>query len=880
VKSWNRLLRRRGSFEQEMGEELHFHIEQQTAANIAAGMTPQEARRQAILQLGAVEGVKENCREQRRSFWLETVWADLRYGLRVLRKNPGFTSVAVLTLGLGIGANTAIFSVVNGVLLRPLAYAQPDRLFSITDSYPQGALVAMRSNLHSLEVAGYWDGQELNLTGLGDPVRLYGTAVSANLFSLLGVRPELGRVFLCGEDQPTKDNVVILSHALWEQKFGSDPSAIGRSVTLEGVSRQIVGVMPADFQIASSRPQFWVPLHLDPRSVGFYWGGGFMPVVGRLHAGVTLEQARAELEAYIPRMRAMFPWKMPDALWSESTVVPLQESFVGGAAGQLTILLGATGLVLLIACVNVASLCVARAVKRQKEMAVRAALGAGRWRICQQLLTESVLLAVSGGGLGLLLAVKGLSWLKGILPLDTPRLGSISVDWRVLAFTGGIAVITGLIFGIAPALHASRTDLREPLKTSWQHSKGGTSHRLRSALVITESALAVVLVIGASLMVKSLWKLSHVDPGFRSESILSARITPNQAFCADFGRCQSFYSALLERTRSIPAVANAALVNVLPLSGRIEAFSADFEGHPRDPRNPAPTVFETIITPDYLRLMGIPLLRGRAFTLADSSSDAPPVALITAATARKYWPNQDPVGKHLKRVWASGWTTVIGVVGNVNEYSLAAELPEYVDGAIYEPYGNGARAAARLSMPQPTEMTLVLRAASDHVITAGQLRRIVWSLNADVPVSEMRTLATVISESESAARSTASLFAIFAALALALGAIGIYGVASYFVEQRTPEIGLRVALGAAPRDVLGLVMGQGARLAVMGVGLGIMGALAATRLIASLLYGVTPTDPLTFASVAVLLVAVSVLGCLIPAHRAMRVDPIVALKYE
>src|SRR5439155_10890913 len=646
------------------------------------------------------------------------------------------------------------------------------RLVAITDWYPQGALVAMRANLHSMEVAGYSDGQELNLTGLGDPVRLYGTAVSANFFSLLGVRPELGRSFLAGEDQPDKDRVVILSDAVWQQKLSGDPNVIGRWVTLEGESRQIVGVMPTGFQIphlglklpsASSEIRFWVPLRLDPRAVGAYWGGGFMPVFGRLRPGVAQEQARAELRAYIPQMRGMFPWKMPDALWASSTVIPLQEGLVGGARTKLLLLLGATSLVLLIACANVANLLLARATTRQKEIAVRAALGAGRWRICRQVLTESAILAGCGGALGMLLAVNGLAWLKAILPADTPRLATVRMDWRVMAFTTGIAILTGLVFGAAPALQASRIDLTESLKTARQHSTGATSHRLRSVLASAEVALAVVLVIAAGLTVKSLWELSRVNPGFRFDSIVTARITPNEAFCADFARCRSFYDELLDRTRALPGVENAAVANVLPVSGRINAFAADLEDHPRDPKDPAPVIWETIVTPDYLRLMGIPLLRGRELTAADMAPDAPPVALVTASTARKFWPNQNPIGKRLKRAWKSEWTTtVVGVMGDVNEYSLASRLPGFADGAVYVPYGNGARAG----VPRPAEMTLVVRATNNLSGLAGELRRVVSSINADVPVSEMRTLATVVSESVEAPRSTMWLFATFALLAL------------------------------------------------------------------------------------------------------------------
>jgi putative ABC transport system permease protein len=802
-----------------------------------------------------------------------TMIQDLKYGLRMLARSPGFTVVAVVTLALGIGANTAIFSVVSGVLLQPLPFAQPDRLVGITDSYPQGALVAMRANLGSMEVAGYSHGQELNLTGLGDPVRLYGTAVSANLFSLLGVRPESGRIFLPAEDQAGKDNVVILSHALWQQKLGGDPMVIGRWVTLEGEGRQIVGVMPAGFQIASSNAQFWVPLHLDPGAIGSYWGGGFMPVIARLRVGVTLEQARAELRAYIPRLRGMFPWKMPDALWGSSNVIPLQQSLIGDARAKLLLLLGASGLVLLIACANVANLLLARGTTRQKEMAVRAALGAGRRRICQQLLTESVILGVCGGALGMLLAVNGLPGLKAILPADTPRLASVAVDWRVMGFTAGIAILTGFIFGTAPALHATRIDLTESLKTGGQHSTAA-SHRLRSVLAMAEVALAVVLVTGAGLTVKSLWELSHVNPGFRSQSIVTARITPNQAFCTEFARCLSFYNDLIDRTRALPGVEEAAIVSVVPLSGRINVFSAELEDHPRDPSEPAPAIFETFVSPDYFRLMGIPLIRGRNFTVADMGPDAPSVALITASTAREYWPNQDPIGKHLKRVWNKDWTTVVGVVNDVNEYSLASRLPEYVEGAIYEPYGNGR------GTPRPTEMTLVVRTANELGSLAEKLRRVVSGLDPNVPMSEMQAIGQVVSESVAAPRSTMSLFAIFAAVAVLLGAVGVYGVISYSVVERTPEIGIRLALGAQKREVMRLVMGQGARVALTGVGMGLAGALALTRLLSSLLYGVKPTDPLTFMVVSLIITGVVLLASYIPARRATKVDPMVALRYE
>jgi predicted permease len=805
---------------------------------------------------------------------------DLRYAFRQLRKSPGFATVAVITLALGIGANTAIFSLVNGVLLEPLGFPQQQRLVQLTDSYPQGALVAMRANLHGMSVAGYRDGQELNLTGMGQPLRLHGSEVSANFFSLLGVNAELGRVFVEGEDQPGKNNVAILSHSLWQQQFGGDRRAIGRSVMLEGVSREIIGVMAPNFQLGSSTPQFWVPLHLDARDVGSYWGGGFMPVVGRLRSGVTLDQALAELRSQIPQLRNMFPWRMPDSLWASARVVPLQEHLVSDVRTKLLVLLGAISLVLLIACANVANLLLARAAVRQKEIALRAALGAGRWRVWRQLLTESVLLSSTGGVLGLLLAVGGLSSLKTLLPADTPRLGNVGVDWRVLGFATAVAIVTGILFGIAPSLHASRFDLMKSVKAGWQRSKTAEGHRFRSALAIAEISLAVVLVIGAGLMVRSLWELSHINPGFRTESVLSVRITPNEGFCIDPARCRSFYSELLERTQALPGVTGAAVVSLLPLSGRMNAFSADFENHPRDPREPAIVVFETVITPDYFRVMGIPVLRGRGFTAADMSPRAPAVGLITAATAQKYWPNQEVLGKHIKRVWESDWVTIVGIVGDVNEYSLASKLPDFADGAIYRPYGNRANNAGRPGPTQPTEMTMVLRTSENTKGVAAILPRIVSGINPDVPLTEMETLGTVVSQSMTSPRSTMTLFAIFAALALILGVVGVYGVISYGVTQRTQEIGIRMALGAQKGDMLWLVLRQGGRLAIIGVTFGIAGALAATRLMSSLLFAVRNTDPYTYVVVSLVLTVVSLIACYIPARRAAKVDPMVALRCE
>ena len=872
-------LRERSDFARGLSEEMQHHLELKTEENIRAGMSEKEAQYAAQREFGNVTLLNEDSRNIWSFRRVEQFLQDVRYGARMLRKSPGFTIVAILTLALGIGANTAIFSLVNGILLRPLPYSQPHRLVAITDSYSQGSIVAMQKILKTMDLGGYLEGAEFNLTGRGEPSRLYGTSVSANTFSILDAKPALGRIFVAGEDHPGNDNVVILSNAFWQKILGSDPNVVGQQIALDGVNRQIVGVMPADFQFPSQKSQLWVPLHLDPRNVGTYWGSGFMPIVGRLRNGMSIAQAHSEFRAALPQLRAAFPWKMPDSLWGGASVILLQAQITGDVQTKLFVLLGAICLVLLIACANVANLLLARGVTRQREMAVRAALGADRRRIFQQLLTESALLAICGGALGMFLAVEGLKWLKIILPADTPRLASITIDWRVLAFTASIAVITGIIAGLAPALFATKIDLTESLKKGGQHSAStasSSSHRLRSALAIAEISLAFVLVIGAGLLVKSLWELVRVNPGFQTESIITARIMPSKSFCASAVRCQNFYGELVDRVRAIPGVNDAAIVDVLPLDGRVDAFAADMEGHPRNPSDPAPVIFDSLIFANYLQLMGIPLLSGRALAPADSIPDAAPVALVTAWTANKFWPNQNPIGKHVKRTFMNGWITIVGLVGDVHQENLVSRYPAFVDGAIYEPYGvNQATGRPRL-----TDMTLVLRASNNQMNYGQSLQQIMASLNPDAPVGDVTTLRNIVTKSSSTARSTVALFSVFAALALTLAAIGIYGVISYSVTQRRPEIGMRMALGAQWQDIVRLVVGHGARLALIGIAIGIAASVALTRLMKSLLFGVSATDPLTFTSVSILLILVAIAACYIPARRAMRVDPMVVLRHD
>ncbi|MFY9803802.1 MAG: ABC transporter permease [Candidatus Acidiferrales bacterium] len=801
---------------------------------------------------------------------------DVRYALRMLRKNPGFTAIAVLTLALGIGANTAIFSVVSGVLLRPLPYPNPEQLVSVTGSYPRGAFVAMRQQLRTMDVAVYAEDYEFNLTGLGDPLRLTGASVSAELFSILGARPELGRTLRPGEDIAGQDSFVILSHALWRQKFAADPTIIGRWITLEGAGYQVIGVMPPDFRFPSPETQLWVPLHVDSRQPEKYWGGDYMPMIGRLRPGATIAQAAAEARSLQPQLRALFPWPMPPTWNPDVTVVNLRQGMVSDERSRMLILLGAVALVLLIACANVANLMLSRAATREREFAIRSVLGAGRQRMIRQLLTESSLIAIIGGALGLLLAVNGISLLKSALPADLPRLADVGIDWRVLCFTAALALLTGIVFGLAPALHFSRTDFTESLKSGARGSTVSGIRRLRSALVTSEVALAVLLVIAAGLLIRSLWTLSHVNPGFRPESIMTARINPNESFCAEPRRCQNFYHDLLDRVRALPGVNGAALVSTLPLGGRVTKLSAEMENHPPSSSEPLPLFWENTVSPDYFQVMNIRLLSGRTFTAADASA-TPPVIIITAATARRYWPHENPIGKHIKPRLENNWYTVVGVVADVRGYDLQRNVPEWMDGAVYVPYGSYAEGEA--AQP-PVQMTLTIRTAADQSQTANLLRSTVASLNPDVPITEVKSMGSFLSDAVSTPRSTTALFVAFAGLALALGVTGIYGVLSYFVAQRTREIGIRVALGAQRSNVLGLVLLEGAKMSGLGIVIGIAAALALTRLMQSLLYGVGTSDPLTFLGVVVVIAVVTLLACYIPARRAMGVDPMVALRYE
>jgi len=807
---------------------------------------------------------------------MSTVYQDLKYGLRMLAKNPGFTAVAVVTLALGIGGNAAMFSIVNALLLRPLPYTEPHRLVRVTGFYPKGALVALQQESRTMDVAGFTTESEFNLTGQGEAVRLVGSAVSANMFSVLGVGTQLGRTFRAGEDQPGQDRLVVLSHALWKGKFGGDPDILGRAIMIDGVGRQVVGVLPPAFGFPSPRVQFWMPLHLDPGNSFDFWNTGFMPVLGRLRPGATLEQAQNEIRPLITHIIPLFPYTMAPNWNADATVIPLQQDLIVDIRGRLLVLQCAIGLVLLIACANVSSLLLSRAAVRQKEIAVRAALGASRGRIVRQLLAESVVLALASGALGLTVSLGALSILKLVLPMNTPGWPEVCVDWQVFIFVAGIAIVAGSIWGLAPAVTGSRIDLAGIINTGGRRSAGTVGVRLRSALIVGEVGLAVLLAVGAGLLVRSLWLLMQVNPGFRSERILTVRVSPNPSVCPAGSACIALYDELLRRARGITGVSAVAAINAIPLGGQVPAVPAELEGHPLVPsENVAPMLWAGAVTPEYFQLMRIPVLRGQVFTDAIAEKSEA-VVVVSAATAQRFWPGEDPIGKHIRVVWDTNWRTVVGVVGDVRQFDLANRSPDWISGAIYMPYPQSIGLDGKL----PTAMTLLVRTSADSREIASRIRELVNNLNPNVPVSEIRTMDELVTASTSQPRSMMWLFLGFAGVALVLAAIGTYGVVSYTTAQRTFEIGVRAALGASRGNIFGLVIRQSLELVIAGVGLGAVAALALSRLLSSYLYGITAQDPVTFLAVAGLLVCMALAAGYLPARRATKVDPMVALRYE
>ncbi|HKY44745.1 MAG TPA: ABC transporter permease [Pyrinomonadaceae bacterium] len=809
---------------------------------------------------------------------MNSILRDIRFGVRNLFKRPGSTLVALITLALGIGVNTAIFSAVDEVLLRPLPFKDPERMVSIWEQgLGQGInqnevapanFFDLRNQTNGFEGIGAHGPQDINLTGDGEPERLNGELVTANVLSLLGVQPALGRTFLTNEDQPGQHRVVVLSDALWQRRFNRDPSIVNRNIVLNGESFTVVGVMPRGFFFPLRETELWMPWAMEPDQASGR-GDHYLRLVARLKPGATLQQANAEVASVGQRLAAEYP-RTNEGL--SFIVNSLHQDYVGDLRWPILIMFAAVGLVLLIACANVANLLLAQATTRRREIAIRIALGARRWTIVRQLLTESLLIASAGGVLAVLGALWGVQALAQLLPDSLSKLQNVGIDARVLMFTFGVSVLTALVFGGVPALLAARAKPGETLSDVARDTAGGTAGRhVRRMLVVSEVALAVVLLVCAGLLIRTFQLLRQVNTGFSTDNVLTMKmVLPMPKYAKPEVR-RAFYDEMLRKVNDVPGVESAGMITFLPLSFNGMNFNFSIEGQPSPSDMKLPFALYRVVSPDYFRAMGIPLQRGRFFDSRDSA-DAQPVVLVNRRFAEEYWPGEDPTGKRLKIGPVdspNAWLTVAGVVGDVRQTGLYGDIRR----DLYVPYAQDRRA-----FMAPRD--LVLRTKGDAASVAASVRQAVWSVDKDQPVTNVRTMDQVFASAISQERFQALLLGLFAALALVLACVGLYGVISYSVAQRTHEIGVRMALGARPGDVLKLVLRQGMGLTIAGLVVGIAIGSVVTRVLSDMLFGVTPRDPLTFVGVPALLLLVAFLACYIPARRATRIDPLVALRWE
>ncbi|HKP88256.1 MAG TPA: ABC transporter permease [Blastocatellia bacterium] len=810
---------------------------------------------------------------------METILQDLRYGVRVLFKKPGFTALAVIALALGIGANSAIFSVVNAVLLRSLPYDEPERLVMIWGTMPQSDrtstsaadFIDYREQNQVFEQVAAFNAASFTLTGTEQPEQIRGARVSADFFSALRVQPTIGRAFQPEDDKPGAARVVVLGQKLWQRRFNSDQGIIGNVVTLNGQSFTVIGIMPAEFQFTipgffRTPAELWTPIALIKDNTAR--GNQYLRVIARLKPDITLERAQAEMTTIAGQLQQQYPGTNTGL---GVRLIGLHEQIVGNIRPALLILLGTVGFVLLIACANVANLLLARAAARQKEIAIKLALGATRRRLARQLLTESMLLALIGGAFGILLALWSTDVLVSLSPANLPRVKEVGVDGYVLGFTLLISILTGALFGLVPALQASKPDLNETLK---EGSRGSSENlgrgSLRRLLVIFEIAAALVLLIGAGLMIKSFLRLNEVNAGFNPRNVLTMMLSLPRAKYKEPHSQAAFFREALERINNLPGVESVGAINDLPLGGDRDATAFAIEGRAAIPPGQQPVTEWRLVNPDYFKAMSVPLIRGRAFSEADNR-DAPPVVVINDSFARRFFPDEDPLGKRVILNLAISYPApipreVVGVVGDVRDLGLDAEArPE-----VYAPY----------LQETVSYMALMVKANTDPAALAAAVRGEVLAIDKDQPISAIQSMEQIIRESVAGRQFNMTLFAIFAGVALLLAAVGIYGVMAYSVTQRTHEIGIRVALGANHKDVLRLIVGQGMAMAFVGVGLGLGVALVLTRVMSSLLYEVSATDPATFVAIPLLLAGVALLACYVPARRAMNVDPMIALRYE
>ena len=802
-----------------------------------------------------------------------TLIKDVRYGVRILFRTPGFTVVAILALALGIGANTAIFSVVDSILLRSLPFRDPSSLLMVWEKSrnsdrnvvsPANYLDWKSRNHVFGDLAAVVDIFQMNLTGAGDPEEVLAGAVSANFFQMIGVQPVIGRAFLPEEDKRGHDHVVVLSHRLWQRRFGGDRRIVGTTITLNGESHQVIGILPPDFAWNNRRTDVWVPYAIDTNRDYRATSGRFMSVVARLRSDVTMTQAQAEMSGIARQLEQEHPEFNKN--WGVN-LVALHEQTVGPVRPALMVLLASVGFVLLIACVNVANLLLARAAVRQREIAVRTALGAGRWRVVRQLLTESVLLSAAGGLLGLLLARWGVDALVKLAPSSIPRLSEIGINKGVFAFTALVSLATGILFGFAPAIEMSNAHLNDALKEGGRSSTGDVRrHRMRNLLVVSEVALSLVLLIGAGLLIRSFGRLEAVNPGFNPDRLLTMSVHLSGSKYSQDPQVVSFFQQAVEHVRHLPGVRSAGAINFLPLTGMASATGFTVVGRPVPKAGEHPGTEVRVVASDYFRTMGIPLLKGRNFTEHDTQK-SPRVLIVSASLAHRFFPDEDPVGKKLIIEWADSIPDeIVGVVGDILHDGLDSR-PEPM---IYWPEAR---------MPY-NFMTLVVRAHGDPMSMASTVIREIRDIDPEQPVADVQPMNDVVAESVSRQRFNMLLLTVFAGLAVALAAVGIYGVMANGVTERTHEIGIRIALGAKRADVMRMVLGQGMAPALAGIAIGLAVAFVLTRLMKSLLFEVRATDPATYAGLSFALLLVALVACFVPAWRATSVDPTVALRYE
>jgi putative ABC transport system permease protein len=861
---------RKRQLDHEMDEEMRAHIEMQTQENLEAGMAPDEARHAALRQFGWAESIKETCRDQRGVSWLESFIQDARYAVRMLWKNPGFTAAVVATMALAVGATTVIYSFVHAILLRSLPYDSPHRIVQVwvkegaeTD---RGAIsltdfADWKEQNRVFDSLAFYQAASFNLSGVAEAKRIRGARVSEEFFRVFRAQPVLGRTFQAEEDRAGGGTVGLVSYGLWQSALGGQASALGKVLRLDGRSVTVIGVMPAQFSFPA-QTELWVPFAAPAEEFTLHRHDRFSLAVARLAPGVAIERAQTDMDAVAHRLAQQYPATNRDR---GVRLVGLHADLVRDIRPALLILFGSVALVLGIACANVANLLLARTVARQRELAVRTALGADRGRVIRQLLTESVLLALVGGAFGVFLAYGGIDLFRMIAPAGVPRLQEVRLDVPVLCFSFGLSLLTGLLFGTVPAFQAVSGDLNGQLRD--RGTAGAGASLARNGLVVAEVSLSMLLLIGAALLVKSLLLLEHVRPGFDPQAVVSVELHLPEAAYPGGAQRIVFSQKLLERLTTLSAgKTQAALVRFEPFGGRGVAVWFAVEGRSTGEAGQQPTTMYNAVTGTYFQIMGIPLLRGRSFTEQDTP-DRPGVVLINDTFARRWFPNEDPMGRRM-RIEAQGdkLFSVVGIVGDTHQRSLASSA----ETQIYLPYAQ---------LPKP-DVALVARAQSGTAQAAALVRQAIRQVDVDLPIGEVRTLGILIGKSVAEERFRTWLLASLALLAVVLAGVGIYGLLAYAVKQRTHEFGIRMALGAQRRDVLTLVLGQGMRLALAGIGIGLAAALALTRVMSGLLYAVKPTDPLTFVDVSMLLAGFALLACWLPARRAARAEPMAALRHE